>query len=67
MSNLGSTSSDLAKGKKFLEILKYVQHVDKGKITASEISEQILQNLLANHKVSQDSKSTENLANSESN
>ena len=54
-SSLASPSSGLAKGKKFLEKLQYVQHVDKQKIPASEITEQILQNLLANHKVSQDS------------
>nr|CAH0112554.1 unnamed protein product [Daphnia galeata] len=43
----GSTSSDLAKGKKFLKKLQYVQHVDKEKETASEIPEQTLQDILA--------------------
>jgi ankyrin repeat protein len=36
---LRSGSSDLAKGKKFLNQLLYVQHVDKGKDTVSEIPE----------------------------
>jgi hypothetical protein len=42
MWNSGSTSSDLAKGKKFLKQLLYVQHVDKKKDTASEIPERSL-------------------------
>ena len=62
-----STSSDLAKGKKFLEKLQYVQHVDKKKAMISEISEPILQNLLANRKVCQDSNSTENVGNPKAN
>jgi hypothetical protein len=64
MWNSASPSSDLAKGKKFLEKLQYVQHVDKEKDTASEITEQILRDLLADiSKVCHDSNSTENLGN----
>ena len=43
MSSSGFTSSDLAKGRKFLNQLLYVQHVDKEKDTASEIPEQSLE------------------------
>ena len=67
MWNSGSTSLDLAKGNKFLEKLQYVQHVDQEKITASEISEQIFQYLLANRKVCHDSNLTENVGNPKAN
>jgi ankyrin repeat protein len=67
MWNSASTSSDLAKGKKFLEKLQYVQHVDQEKKTASELSELTLQVLLADGKVCHDSNSTENVGNPESN
>ena len=63
----GSTSSDLAKGKKFLKKLQYVQHVDKEKDTASEIPELTLQDLLADRTVVHDSNSTENLGNLKAN
>ena len=39
MSNLGSTSSDLAKEKKIFQKLLYVQHVDKERDTVSETSD----------------------------
>ena len=47
-----STSSDLAKGRKFLNQLLYVQHVDKEKDTASEIPEPFFQDYLqSDHKI----------------
>ena len=46
MSTSGSTSSDLAKGKKFLKKLFYVQHLDKDKDTTSEISDRYIQQYL---------------------
>ncbi len=47
-----STSSDLLKGKMFLNQLLYVQHVDKEKDTASEIPEPFLQDYLqSGHKM----------------
>ena len=72
MGNSGSPSSDLAKGKKFLKELQYVQHVDKEKDTASEIPELTLQDLLADdrtvvHDSNSTRNSTENFGNSESN
>ena len=63
MSTSGSTSSDLAKGKKFLKKLLYVQHVDKEKETASEISDRYLEEflLLADRTDFRDSNFTEYL------
>jgi ankyrin repeat protein len=45
-STSGSTSSDLAKGKKFIKKLLYVQHVDKEKETASEIPDRYLEEFI---------------------
>ena len=48
-------SSDLAKGKKFLKQLLYVQHVDKEKDKTSEISEQFLhEHILSDRKIFSD-------------
>jgi ankyrin repeat protein len=64
----GSGSLDLAKGKKFLNQLLYVQHVDKEKDTTSTISEQSLREyLLVNHKIFSDSNFSEYLRNPKAN
>ena len=44
---LSSGSTDLAKGKKFLKKLLYVQHVEKGKDVTSEIPEMYNLNFIA--------------------
>jgi hypothetical protein len=61
-------ASDLAKGKKFLRQLLYVQHVDKEKDTASEIPEQSLREYLLNDsKIFSDSTFSEYLKNPNAN
>jgi hypothetical protein len=61
-------SSDLAKGKKFLKQLLYVQHVDKEKQTTSEISEQLLhEHILSDRKVFSDANFTSKLKNPQGN
>ena len=47
---LSSGSTDLAKGKKFLKKLLYVQHVEKGKDVTSEIPEMYNLNFIAHLK-----------------
>lgn len=48
---LSSGSTDLAKGKKFLKKLLYVQHVEKGKDVTSEIPEMYNFNFIAHLKI----------------
>jgi ankyrin repeat protein len=50
MGNSGSTSSGLAKGEEFTDKLLYVQHLDKDRETASEISELCIKEFLLAHR-----------------
>jgi ankyrin repeat protein len=62
------TSSDLAKGKKFIKKLLYVQHVDEERDTVSEISNRYLEiYLLADRTNFHDSKFTKYLASPKAN
>ena len=50
MGNSASTSSGLAKGKNFTDKFLYVQHLDKDRETASEISELCIKEFLLAHR-----------------